>query len=86
MEDIIAEFFFDKAHYDLMWTRRYFCPYDVNHYLFEVVKDKETKELKVHAYDTNGKFQKEIPKNVFMAGYKDFLFYDALCYDPTWLV
>lgn len=84
-DQAIAENFFDRASYDQMWTWRYFCPFDTNHYLFEIVKEKDGS---VHpaAIDLVNKKTIKHTKEQFMAAYDEFLFYNAQYYDPTWKV
>lgn len=89
-EKAIAEHFFDPAYYSMLWARRYFCPYDINHYLYEVVKDKEG-NLRVDAYEIlTGelavKKAREYEREQFIAAFKDSLFYDAVTFIPRWLV
>ena len=86
MDTAVAADFFDPAKHDLMWTRRWFCPYDVNHCLFETVRDRDTKKLKVFAFLPSGKIFREYDEKQFRAGYVDFLFYDAVIWDPRWYV
>ena len=89
-EKAIAEDFFDPAYYNVLWARRYFCPHDINHYLYEVVKDKDG-NLHVDAYeiltgDLTVKKAREYEREQFIAAFKEFRFYDALTFIPRWLV
>jgi hypothetical protein len=84
-DQAIAENFFDLASYDQMWTWRYFCPFDTNHYLFEIVKEKDGSVHPV-AIDMVNKKSITHTKEQFMAAYGEFIFYSAMHYDPTWKV
>lgn len=79
----IAENFFDRESYDQMCTWRYFCPFDTNHYLFEIVKDSDGSVHPV-AIDLVNKNTIKHTKEQFIAAYGEFLFYNAMYYDPTW--
>ena len=84
-DQAIAENFFDPASYDQMWTWRYFCPFDMNHYLFEIVREKDGS---VHPIGVDLVNNEKITytKEQFFAAYGEFLFYNAQYYDPTWKV
>lgn len=84
-DQAIAENFFDHSSYDQMWTWRYFCPFDTNHYLFEIVKEKDGRVHPV-AIDMVNKKRLTHTKEQFMAAYGEFIFYSAMHYDPTWKV
>lgn len=89
MERALAEDFF--INYDLCWQNRYFFPYDINHYLYEVVKEKNSEHMEIHAYGYNPEtrkleLQKVIDKDFWLIAYKDFIFYDVRCWDIKWYV
>ena len=84
-DQAIAEDFFDPVSYEQMWTWRYFCPFDVNHYLFELVKDKDG-SVHPEAIDFVNNKAIAYSREQFMAAYGEFKFYNAQYYDPTWQV
>ena len=84
-DQAIAENFFDPASYDQMWTWRYFCPFDTNHYLFEIVREKDGSVHPV-GIDLVKNAKITYTKEQFFAAYGEFLFYNAQYYDPTWKV
>jgi hypothetical protein len=90
MNKIPAEWFFDPAHYDEVWPFKFFCPFDINHYLFEAVKDDDgnihVDEYKILDGELNMEKVCSISKENFLAGYKDFMFYNALYLIPRWCV
>ena len=85
MDKAIAENFFDPAYYDRLWRARYFCPFDVNHYLYEVVKDKKD-SLRVDAYDLDNKKIRSYDIEQFVAMFNGFWLYNAVIMRISWRV